>query len=238
MQEPNGNQAPTPPDDQRIAQVAHGATRDVLAIELPKFKTELHKESAQLVKQDFSGAALGGQILKFDQSLLKWDEKGLTFAGKEVKSFKKLSLQQLVHGKTIKEEAEAKKAKEATAKQELLDIKESTRTAAKEAQEAKKGAEKASRSAQQSVSDAAKAKHEAEIARNLAGSARRETQLAARSSSSARENAERARKSSDQTRKVAKEFLRAMQQVDRSAGGTAKNVDHLNRLLAKLENTL
>ncbi|GHG76439.1 hypothetical protein [Streptomyces griseocarneus] len=235
---------PRPAEDLSLTtQAAKDAARAELAIELPKLKTEILKDATlQGAKGDFSGAAFGAQIFKFDQSLWKWDEKGLTFAGKEVQWAKKLSLQNVIHGKKNREKAEQGKQKERqkeeAAKAELQAIKDSALAAGRDARDAKRNAETAHRNAQQSVTDASRAKHDADTARNLASSARRNTELAATGSREARESAKLAKQSSEQTRKVAKEFLRAMQHLDVQAGGSTKNIDSFKRALKELERQL
>ncbi|MGW1196878.1 hypothetical protein ACWD4B_13720 [Streptomyces sp. NPDC002536] len=231
-------------EDPRVAQAARDAARSELAAELPKIKAELFKDaSLQAVKAgDFSGAALGGQIFKFDQSLFKWDEKGLTFAGQEVKMAKNLSLQQAIHGRKLKAKAtkkeEEEKQKEAATKAELQEIKNDAHAAREDAKNAKKDADAAHKNARQSIEHAARAKRDADVAKNLASSAKRNTQIAATGSREAKASASRAKQSAEQTRKVAREFLKAMQQMDVQAGGSTKNVDGFKRVLKELEREL
>ncbi|MCC2279678.1 hypothetical protein LKL35_30245 [Streptomyces sp. ET3-23] len=227
-----------------MTQAARDAARSELAAELPKIKAELFKDaSLQAVKAgDFSGAALGGQIFKFDQSLFKWDEKGLTFAGQEVKKTKNLSLQQAIHGRKLKAKAEKKeeeeKQKEAATRAELQEIKNDAHAAREDAKNAKKDADAAHKNARQSIEHAARAKRDADVAKNLASSAKRNTQIAATGSREAKASASNAKKSAEQTRKVAGQFLKAMQQIDVQAGGSARNVDSFKRVLKELEREL
>ncbi|MFD8995646.1 hypothetical protein [Streptomyces abikoensis] len=241
---PEPEHAASASEDARIAQAARDAARSELAAELPKLKAELFKDaSLQAVKAgDFSGAAFGGQIFKFDQSLWKWDEKGLTFAGQPVKWAEKLNLQEAIHGRKLKAKADKKEEKEAqkaeAAKAELQAIKDDARAAREDAKNAKKDADAAHKNARQSIEDAARAKRDADAAKNLASSAKRNTQIAATGSREAKTSASTAKRSAEQTRKVAREFLKAMQQIDVQAGGSAKNLDRFKRALKELEREL
>jgi hypothetical protein len=134
---------------------------------------------ATLAKTDVQAATLSAQILKVDQSLIKWDEKGLTIAGKQYGNF---SLNAAVHGRR---DAAEKAKKEAEKKLEEKRAAEARAAEKRRVQEFEREIGRQVSSARTNAGiaheKAGQAKHDAQIARNLLSSADRYSKLAASS---------------------------------------------------------
>ncbi|MCI3274969.1 hypothetical protein [Streptomyces cylindrosporus] len=176
---------PVPYDPSQVrslaAQQAQQTTTSFLSSQLPALKAEWTKDiQAQLV-------TMGGQFLKVDTSLLKYDEKGLSFAGKQL--FPKLSLQYLVHGRSDARKAEAKEERERREEEaaRLAREEEKSRVAEFE-QNLKHQVDRAKSASRQAQEVAEKAKKDAERADNLLRSANGSARRAADSASRAGAN--------------------------------------------------
>ncbi|MEV7235375.1 hypothetical protein AB0N06_15750 [Streptomyces sp. NPDC051020] len=142
---------------------------------------------ATLAKTDIQAATISSQLLKVDHSLLKWDERGFTFAGKQVGP--NFSLNGAIHGrrdtrdkaeKEAERKLDEKKAAEARAAEKRR-VQEFERQITHQVSRAQTNAGIAQEKAGQ-------AKRDAQVARNLLNSADRHSKLAA-------SNADRASKS-------------------------------------------
>lgn len=144
----------------------------------PKYKAEWIKDV------QVQGASVSSQIFKFDPSLIKYDEKGLTIAGKPV--FEKLSLNYLVEGRA----KEKKKAEEEEEKRLEKKAAEAARTAEKERvanfeEDLKEQVKRARARAREAQDDARKAHEDAKVAGNLLRSANSDARRAIASATQA-----------------------------------------------------
>ncbi|MGW2521781.1 hypothetical protein ACWC09_33150 [Streptomyces sp. NPDC001617] len=177
--------SPMPYDPSQVrslaAQQAQQTANSVLAAQMPKLKSEWLKDvQVQLT-------SMGGQFLKFDTSLLKYDEKGLSFAGKQL--FPKLSLQYLVHGRSDARKEEAKKQKERAEEEAARLEREAERErVAQFEQDIKHQVDRAKSASRQAQDVAHKAQKDAERADNLLRSANGSARRAADSASRAGQN--------------------------------------------------
>ncbi|MYW68760.1 hypothetical protein GTY65_32480 [Streptomyces sp. SID8379] len=160
------------------------AVQHELAIQWPKFKTELVKDiQATLVKSDYQAATLSAQFFKMDHSLFKWDEKGFTFAGKQISTF---SLQTLVHGGRDAEAATKKKENERLEAEKAKAAREQERERIKKFEEDLMRHVRGARNSATTAHDVAvKAQHDAQRADNLLRSANHSARLAADNASRA-----------------------------------------------------
>ncbi|MEU1009089.1 hypothetical protein [Streptomyces sp. NPDC005890] len=166
------------------AQQAQQTAASFVANEVVKLKTEWIKEAqAQLMTS-------GAQLFKIDHSLFKWDEKGFTFAGKQIGP--NFSLNGLIHGRANaakkeaeKAEREARKEAEEATRQVLAAVQERAETLEQDLTHQVNRAKTISREAQET---ARKAQGDAKRADNLLRSANNSARLAA-------DNASRASKS-------------------------------------------
>ncbi|GAA3769445.1 hypothetical protein ACFS5L_36370 [Streptomyces phyllanthi] len=172
---------PYDPDQVRLtaAQQAQRTTASVLAAQLPKLKAEWIKDvQATAVKSDFQAAALSSQFFKMDHSLFKWDEKGFTFAGKQIGP--NFSLQGLIHGRSDKAEKAAKKVKDAQEAQAAEEARKKERQRVEKFEdELKRHVRNAQTTARHAQDDARKAQADARRADNLLRSASGSARLAA-----------------------------------------------------------
>ncbi|MFG2960021.1 hypothetical protein ACGF5O_40650 [Streptomyces sp. NPDC048291] len=169
--------APYDPNQVRVlaAQQAQATAVTFLNNHIPQLKTEWVKDiQAQAV-------TTSSQFLKIDHSLLKWDEKGFTFTGKQIGP--DLSLNNLLHGRqnaakkeAEKAEKEAKKEAEEAARQAIATVESRVETFEKDIRLHVDRARTTSRQAQDT---AHKAQEDARRADNLLRSATSSAQRAA-----------------------------------------------------------
>ncbi|MEU5595675.1 hypothetical protein [Streptomyces sp. NPDC020298] len=169
------------------AQQAQKTTASVLAAQLPKLKGELIKDiQGTLAKTDGQVATLSAQFFKFDQSLFKWDEKGLTFAGRPIGPGKKWSLENAVYGRSDRREKEDKEKKEAAEEKAAAAARQRERERVKKFEdELNRHVRLARTGARQAQEDAHKAREDAQRADNLLRSANQSARLASRSATQA-----------------------------------------------------
>ncbi|MER5790088.1 hypothetical protein [Streptomyces sp. NPDC001980] len=169
--------APYDPNQVRVlaAQQSQATAAAFLKNQIPQLKSEWVKDiQAQAV-------TTSAQFVKIDQSLLKWDEKGFTFAGKPVGP--NLSLNNAFHGR----ENAAKKAAEDAAKEAKEEAEEAARQALTAVQsrvetfeqDIKVQVDRARNSSRQAQDMAHKAQEDARRADNLLRSATSSAQRAA-----------------------------------------------------------
>ncbi|MGW7261645.1 hypothetical protein [Streptomyces sp. NPDC054834] len=170
-----------------VAQQAQQTTASILAARLPKFKGELLKDvQGTLAKVDSQVATLSAQFFKFDQSLFKWDEKGLTFAGRPIGPGKKWSLENAVYGRSDRREKEDKARRDAAEEKAAAAARERERERVKKWEdELNRQVRVARTGARQAHEDALKAQQDARRADNLLRSADQSARLAARSATQA-----------------------------------------------------
>ncbi|WP_329300829.1 hypothetical protein OG410_22355 [Streptomyces sp. NBC_00659] len=180
------------PNDQTAALLAAAkqATKtalSVIAAEMPKIKAEWTKDiQTTLLKTDVQAATLSSQLFKFDQSLFKWDEKGLTFAGRPIGPGKKWSLENAVYGRGDQREKDEKKKKEAAEEKAAATARQQERERAKKFEEDLKRQVTAARSdAGHAKNDAIEAHKNSELAKNLLTSAKQHARLAGESATRA-----------------------------------------------------
>ncbi|MFF7330905.1 hypothetical protein ACIQU5_10660 [Streptomyces sp. NPDC090306] len=153
--------------------------------DLAKNDMRLEAANMQVASGSAQAVTASGQLLKIDQSLVKWDEKGLTIAGRQIKipGLKNLAMHDVVNAKFVAEE----KAKKEKADQGLKELAASVaeadtkaRKAETDADAAKSSADKARRSADTAAKGATgaeagakKAEAEAKVAKQQADGARR-----------------------------------------------------------------
>jgi hypothetical protein len=186
------NSIPFDPNQVRTtaAQQAQKTTWQIFEAQIPKFKTEWIKDvQATLLKSDFQAATLSAQFFKMDHSVFKWDEKGLTFAGRPIGPGTSASLDNLVHGGRNKKKAEAA---ERAAQEEAKAAKEVREAEAKRVRkfedDLRKSVDQAKISARHAKDDASKAQNDAKRADNLLRSANSNARLAADNASRASKN--------------------------------------------------
>ncbi|MET8947526.1 hypothetical protein ABZX30_29275 [Streptomyces sp. NPDC004542] len=169
------------------AQQAQQTTASILANQLPKFKGELFKDiQGTLAKVDGQVATLSAQFLKFDQSLFKWDEKGLTFAGRPIGPGKKWSLENAVYGRSDRREKEEKAEKDAAEAKAAAATRQRERERVKKFEDELNRQVRAARTgAHQAQEDARRAQQDSRRADNLLRSADQSARLAARSATQA-----------------------------------------------------